>query len=229
MQVEDINAGGDSNADDLVNVNGTAFFKADDGNTGEELWKSAPPFTAATTSVIDIRPGSESSELNFLEEVGGALFFRADDGVSGDEPWRSDGGAGGRRHALVADINPGPDNSSPLEFEGVNGTAFFRAFGPVRGIGAVEEHRGGRDGRARNPYLPPTSLTNVAGTLFFEAVDGGGQELWKATIEPAPPVQPGPPAADPEEEEKCKKAKKKKKGKAAAAKKKKKCKKKKRK
>ena len=127
---------------------------------------------------------------------------------------------------LVADIQPGPASSSPLEFEGVNGTAFFRAFGPEpgqelwrsTGVGATA---------VPQPISGPNDLTDVAGTLFFEASDGGGQELWKATIEPAPPVQPGPPATVPKKK-KCKK-KKKKKGKAAAAKKKKKCKKKKRK
>lgn len=222
-QVEDINAAGDGNPDDLVNVNGTLFFKADDGTAGEELWKSVPPFDAAGTSAIEIRPGPDGSGVNFLEEVGGTLFFRADDGVRGAEPWRSNGGPLGAGTQIVADIDPGSGGSSPLEFEGVNGTAFFRAFGPVAGLELWKSNGVGATA-VPTPVSAPNDLTDVGGTLFFEAIDGGGQELWKATIEG--PAQSNIPGPAPAKKKKCKKKGQKKGQKAAPAKKKKKCKKK---
>ena len=45
--VEDINPGGNSSGPhELINVNGTLLFNADDGSSGEELWKSVPPYDA---------------------------------------------------------------------------------------------------------------------------------------------------------------------------------------
>ena len=224
VQIEDINPAGSSDADDLTNVNGTVLFVADDGGgvgqAGEELWRSVPPYDAAGTSVLDINPGPDGSDAQFLQGVGGVVFFAADDGVDGKEPRRSNGGPVGAGTEMVADIDPGADGSFPSEFTDVNGTAFFRAFGPnpqqllwrSNGAGATGAILPGAIGG-------PDQLTNVGGTLFFQASDAAGAELWKATIEPAPQVQPVPPAAAPKKKKKCKKAKKK--GKAAAAKKKK--------
>src|SRR5919204_406364 len=45
---------------ELTNVNGTLFFRADDGISGVELWKSDGT-TAGTTLVKDINPGVSGS------------------------------------------------------------------------------------------------------------------------------------------------------------------------
>ena len=177
------------------------------------------PPASSTFGRARIRPSSTSSRRSVA-----LLFFRADDGVSGAEPWRSDGGPVGAGTQIVADIQPGPASSAPLEFEDVNGTAFFRAFGPVAGLELWKSTGVGATRRAATRICPQRASPTSTAPSSSRRVDGGGQELWKATIEPAPPVQPGPPAATPKKK-KCKKAKKKK-GKAAAAKKKKKCKKK---
>jgi ELWxxDGT repeat protein len=140
-------------------VGTTAFFAADDGTHGTELWKTDGT-ADGTALVADVNPGSSpspfgppgspdvpnSSNPTDLTAAGGALFFLADDGTHGQELWTSDGTADGTR--LVKDTGPG---GSP---------------GPLGG-----------------PYEPNgshiASLTAVGNALFFAADDGThGQELW---------------------------------------------------
>lgn len=59
---------------------GTAFFVADDGTNGRELWISDG--TPAGTQLVDICPGACASYLLFSNpefvEIGGTVFFTAD-------------------------------------------------------------------------------------------------------------------------------------------------------
>ena len=113
----------------LTDVDGTLFFIANDGPTGNELWRSDGT-AAGTVLVKDIYPGPEGSRSVFLTDVDGTLAFRSDDGIHGDELWRSDGTEAGT--VLVEDIWPGtigpnPAGSAPGNLTDVNGTLFFRA------------------------------------------------------------------------------------------------------
>src|SRR3989442_1709640 len=75
--VADINrTGGWNNSSvlNLVDVNGTLFFRADDGVNGNELWKSDGT-TAGTVLVKDIYPGANYSFADDLVNVNGTLFF----------------------------------------------------------------------------------------------------------------------------------------------------------
>src|SRR5215510_16063544 len=85
------NAGSDPSW--LTNLNGTLFFTADDGSTGQELWKSDGT-AAGTTLVKDILPGPGTYYPRFLTNVNGLLFF-VTDGANGSELWKSDGTAVG--------------------------------------------------------------------------------------------------------------------------------------
>jgi ELWxxDGT repeat protein len=174
----------------LTNVNGTLFFRATDATHGTELWRSNG--TAAGTQIVaDIHPnipyGTRGSYPNNLSNVGGTLFFAANDGTNGVELWRSNGTAGGTRQ--IAQINVGTLNSNPAGFFPINGTVFFSA--SDGNIGNAPE-LWDTDGTAAGTQLLtsnavyPKYLTNMSGTLFFQASDGThGAELWRSDGTPA--------------------------------------------
>lgn len=85
--VKDIFPGiANSTPENLTNVNGTLFFRANDDAHGIELWKSDGTPTG-TVLVKDIIPGSSGSVPKSLINVNGTLFFTADDGIHGRELW----------------------------------------------------------------------------------------------------------------------------------------------
>lgn len=72
------------NPTNLIDVEGTLFFIANDGVHGQELWKSDGT-TAGTAMIADVNPGSAGSVGAFTEmvAVGPSLVFTANDGVHG--------------------------------------------------------------------------------------------------------------------------------------------------
>jgi ELWxxDGT repeat protein len=106
-----------------VDVNGTLFFRANDGTTGFELWKSDGT-DEGTMLVDDIAPGGASSHPTALREVDGRLVFNACD-ERGCETWTSDGSAAGTRR--VADVEPGRIGSNPVAFTSSGSLLFFAA------------------------------------------------------------------------------------------------------
>jgi ELWxxDGT repeat protein len=179
-------------ANSLVNVNGTLFFKVNDGIHGTELWKSDGT-DAGTLLVKDIGPGNDPNPLpyrvpQFLTNVNGTLFFIMDDGVHGLELWKSDGTEAGT--VLVKDILPGPgsgfDQNLTDSLVAVNNTLFFTANNGVNGL-ELWRSDGTEPGtvivRDINPNGSsfPVLPTDVNGTLYFGATDGvTGTELWKS-------------------------------------------------
>ena len=230
--VEDINTtapAADAKLTDLTDVNGTLFFEADDGLNGQELWKLAPPYTDAQE--VEINPGPSASDPGQLTNLGGTLYLEAHGASGGSELWRSDGGPLGAGTELVADINP-LIGSGPAGLTTVAGQLFFGA--DSDGVNGRELWKSTGTGATKVGDISVTAdpliqgMTDVNGTLFFSARDvAGNRELWKATIEPAPP--PSAPAATPaqpaKQKKKCKKGKRKKSA-SSAKKKRKKCKKK---
>jgi ELWxxDGT repeat protein len=192
QMVVDINpAARSGNPTGIAAMGSTAFFAADDGVHGVELWKSDG--TAAGTAMVkDINPGSASSSPTNLTSANGTLFFTADDGVNGQELWKSDGTAAGT--TLVKDIYPGsgwhgygyfggsyygPNSSAPTQLTAMNGTLFFSAFSATSGW-ALWRSDGTEVGTTNlSSILDPAQLTNVNGTLFFTGDDRiHGRELW---------------------------------------------------
>jgi ELWxxDGT repeat protein len=177
----------------LINVNGTLFFTAEDAASGSELWKSDG--TAAGTMLVkDIEPGPAGSAPGELTNVNGTLFFTVHRGdVDGPyELWKSDGTARGT--GLVTDIHPDidfePDEYVPYPYRflltDVNGTLFFRNFDEAHGLelwksdGTVKHTVMIEDVNAGPPSSDPTPLGNIEGILYFSADDGTrGIELWK--------------------------------------------------
>jgi ELWxxDGT repeat protein len=172
-------------ASGIAAIGSTAYFSADNGISGPELWKSDGT-AAGTVMVKDIDPGSGGGlGSDFLTNVGGTLFFAATDGTTGLELWKSDGTAAGT--VMVKDICTGGGSSHPSNLTNVNGTLFFSA-----DDGVHSEELWKSDGTAAGTVMvkdinsgaintAPDHLTNVNGTLFFAARDATtGVELWKS-------------------------------------------------
>ncbi|MFO0846825.1 MAG: ELWxxDGT repeat protein, partial [Gemmataceae bacterium] len=156
-------------------VGGVAYFSADDGAHGGELWKSDGT-AKGTVLVKDIFSGSGSlwpggpvtpntSGISWLTAFNGQVYFSATDGTRGYELWKTDGTSKGT--VLVKDIYPGSSASSP-----------------VPGIPTNSGY--------------PVNLTVFNGALYFAAIDPQrGRELWvtdgtAAGTRLAAEVVPGP-------------------------------------
>jgi ELWxxDGT repeat protein len=83
--VKDIRPGPfSSSPQNLINHNSTLFFLANDGISGNELWKSTG-FSPGTAIAADINVGAGSSNPDDLTSGTTSLFFRATNGISGSE------------------------------------------------------------------------------------------------------------------------------------------------
>ncbi len=174
----------------MISINGTVYFTADDGVSGQELWKTDGT-AAGTVRVIDGMPGPEHSNPSFLTNFKGSLYFTAYatvDGMSGYKLWKSDGTAGG----TVALADPGRLNYASNLMTAGN-KLYFTAY--QFGNSGLYGETGGElwysDGTAAGTLLVkdievgpesswPAHLTDVNGTLYFSAGQTSrGAELWK--------------------------------------------------
>ncbi|MDB5298093.1 MAG: Flagellar hook-length control protein FliK, partial [Phycisphaerales bacterium] len=113
-----------------------AYFVADDGTAGPELWRTDG--TAAGTALArDVNPGAAGSGATGLVAFGGGILFAADDGTRGTEVWRSDGTAAGT--AIVRDIEAPVRSSFPTASVAVGNRAVFSVTtGPNAGVWATD-------------------------------------------------------------------------------------------
>lgn len=154
------------------NVNGILYFRASDGVTGYELWRSDG--TADGTKLVkDIVPGIDSSSPMWPTDVSGTLYFSTRLAL-----WKSDGTEAG-----TALVYSGFDIPSSLH--DFNGTLVFsartQAFSTelwksnghaVNTVMVKDIWPGSRDGW-------PFGFTSIGEILFFSASDGAhGRELW---------------------------------------------------
>ena len=180
-RLKDIYITGNSNPEEIIEINGTYYFTAVDAE-GRELWKSQGT-PESTVKIKDIASGSNSSNPLHLTNVNGTLYFSAEDGIHGRELWKSDGTTIGTQ--MVKDIKYSTGNSDPSELTNVNGILYFSANdgnlgeelwksdGTTIGTQMVKDIYGGSTSSS------PSQLTNIADKLYFAADDGIlGNELW---------------------------------------------------
>ncbi len=151
-----------------------AFFVADDGNAGEELWTSDG--SPGNATLLEVRPGAAGSQPRHITAAGGRVYFVADDGVHGREPWVTDGTPAGTH--LLRDVRPGPESSTPKELVDWMGRLVFAADDDVYGMELWRADAGGTDAQLvvdLRPGVAPSSpqgLTAVDEKLYFFADDG---------------------------------------------------------
>ncbi len=109
--------------DEFINANGTLFFTANNGTTGQELWKSNGT-AAGTVMLKDIWPGITSSSPKNLTYYKGQVYFQADDGTLGRELWQSNGTPTGTKMAFH--INP-LGHADPFGMTEMKGSLYFSA------------------------------------------------------------------------------------------------------
>lgn len=97
-----------------------AFFCADDGVHGQELWASDGT-PEGTYMVKDICPGMATSNIQWLTRFGEKVVFSATNGEDGQEVWISDGTEDGTY--MVADVHLIGD-SDPRGFSQLNENQF---------------------------------------------------------------------------------------------------------
>lgn len=103
-----------------ASAGGFAYFVADDGVRGRELWRTDG---VSTVLARDIAPGRASSSPIRMRAIGDGVYFSADDGVHGRELWWSS--LAGTH--LVADVAPGTAASQPHDMTERDGWIYFFA------------------------------------------------------------------------------------------------------
>lgn len=192
----------------IVDLAGRAYFQADDGIHGRELW-STDGTPQGTSMLLDLCPGLCPGRPQFLTRIGDWIYFRGDDGVHGAELWRTNGTALGTE--LVADVREGLPASGPDQLMALDHRLFFQA----------DDGRHGKepwisDGTLAGTFFLANTLSDpnptflrlralgvVANQVLFAGNDEAhGLELWATDGTPGgtqmiADINPGPAASMP--------------------------------
>ncbi|HEY0160933.1 MAG TPA: ELWxxDGT repeat protein, partial [Thermoanaerobaculia bacterium] len=167
-----------SNGPPLAGFNGKAYFIADNGVIGQELWISDGT-TAGTQLFKEFNPTGHGCFR--IAVAGGQIWLNAVKDNLGGELWRSDGTLAGT--VFVADVHTAEGvGSSPNGFTAVNGIVYFSAQASLVGTELFRT-----DGTAAGTYMVkeialannsgftwsshPSNLTAAGNYLFFTADD----------------------------------------------------------
>lgn len=180
---------------DFCEMNNLLYMNAGNLANGNELWVTDGT-TGGTQEVIDLNPGSVSSNPSFLTLYHGKLYFTATDGIHGWELYCSDGTQAGTQ--LVSDMIPGMrgifddgtgSSSIHPHFTVAGGLLYFQG-DDAGGIGVQQRHWWRTDGTAAGtfriettlfPYDEEDAAVEMNGVFYFQSYDGGfGGELWKS-------------------------------------------------
>ncbi|HEV7671301.1 MAG TPA: ELWxxDGT repeat protein [Thermoanaerobaculia bacterium] len=183
--------GEDSDPTDLVRAGSRAFFVADDGTTGRELWVTNGT-RRGTRRVADFVPGPGSSSPHNLVAVGKGIYFFAAHG-EGEGLFKSDGTRSGT--VLVSDL---AGVSQARDLTVVRDKLFFVAFRPETGTelwtsqGTAATTRQVADLRPGPRGSAPQSLKGLDDGVIFAADDGiAGLEPWTSDGTPEGTIRRG--------------------------------------
>jgi ELWxxDGT repeat protein len=104
-------------------LNGIAYFTANDGTHGSELWRSDGT-GAGSYLVKDLEPGTGSPSITNITAANGKLFFTATTSANSTQAWVSDGTDAGT-HILKDLSNYIPYNGAPGMYTAVGNKVFF--------------------------------------------------------------------------------------------------------
>ena len=159
----------------LSAVGNLLYFAANDGITGNELWKSDGTSTA-TTRVADINPTGSSSSPSDFTVVGNTVYFTATNSSTGRELWKTD--LGGTSATLVKDLRLGVATSNPSSLVNFNNALYFQANDGSGGAIFKIDGSGNPVKLVSSPsYTVPGNLTVIGNTLYFIA--NSAAQLWK--------------------------------------------------
>jgi ELWxxDGT repeat protein len=175
----------------FVSAGGVAYFSADDGVHGVELWRTDGT-PDSTRMVRDIFPGSPSSGPRDLTELNGQVYFGAADLAHGCALWRSDGSAAGTQPVhvfaprLLCDFYDGPARFARLggrllfsADDGVHGNELWITDGSALGTRLVKDINTDVDPDVGLDGSEPRSFTLLGHRLLFEAYTGRtGEQIW---------------------------------------------------
>jgi ELWxxDGT repeat protein len=173
-----------------------AFFSADDGVAGRELWTTRG--SAADTERLDLEPGPAGSTPEELTPFAGAIWFVATTSATGRELWHSDGTPGG---TVAYELAAGADGSQPSELAVVGEQLFTVANLGTLGRQLVRISDPGSPftvlAYASNVDFSPDQLTPSGPRLFLLAdASDTGYELFVVQAGASAPVPleivPGP-------------------------------------
>ncbi len=182
--------------DELVVWNGSAYFMADDGVTGRQIWRS----DGVTVSRISNLAGGYTPEK--LTAGNSGVYFVYDDAVFGVEVWRTDGVSTHR----VTDIHPLAGDAHPNDLTWAGERLYFSAYEPTAGY-ELWSTDGSEVARVADLWPGttgsyPSDLVAAGDRLLFVADDGvAGAELWitdGASVQRLPEAWPGVAASRPQ-------------------------------
>lgn len=168
----------------LTALGGLAYFVANDGVHGYEVWRSdgtAP----GTFMPLDVTSASSIVLPRIGARIGGELFYLAvHSSGTGSTVWRTDGATPGT--VAVAE-RPTTPSSDPQGFADLGGIAYFSAFTQAAGreLWRSDGTDAGttmvKDIRSGTGHGDPAGMTVLGGFLYFSADDGtAGTELWRS-------------------------------------------------